>query len=136
MPSTSTHSGAIKQEVAQVNQESLTEIRTHLNHYMAQMIELMFQSQKENIRFMGQIQASLLKSGKVLSETMSQHSTVNGHVAPQSGVSSKLIQSFIDMNALMLDFAQSTAEQSVDLAKVTLGNHSVNSHGAMPTGKP
>lgn len=136
MPTPNSHSASIKQEAAQINQESLSEIRTHLNHYMAQMIELMFQSQKENIRFMGQVQASLLKSGKILSETMSQHSTVDGHAASQGEASSKLIQSVIDMNALLLKFVQSTAEQSVDLAKVTLGNHGVNSHGAMPTGKP
>lgn len=136
MPSPSAHSASKKQDPALANQESLTELRTHFSQYMAHMVDLMFQGQRENIRFMNQIQASLLKSGKTLTDALSQHNPGNGYTASQAAAPNSLMQSMMDMNALMLDFAQSTAEQSANLAKVTLGNPSGNSHSSQPLGKP
>lgn len=131
MPSINSHATPKKQEPDVAQHESLTEFRNQLNQYMAQMIDLMFQGQKENIRFMSEVQASLFRNGKSLTDAMSQHNLTNGYTASQSAAPNSLIQSIMDMNALMLNFAQSTAEQSANLAKMSLGN----THATSPIGK-
>jgi hypothetical protein len=112
--------------------QSISEIRDQCNQYFAHMVDLVLEGQKENMRLLSQIQKSMLKNGKNLSESISQNG--NGYASSHQTSSNDFLKSFMDITALMLDSAHLTAEKSANIAKSSIANHtgktqSVQQHG-------
>lgn len=113
--------------------ESMAEMRDHCNQYLAHMVDLLFEGQKENLKLLSQIQKSMLKNGKSFSETLNHNG--NGYAASHQASSDDLFKSMMDIGALILDSAHMTAEKSANIAKGSMINHKVKSQPAQQHGK-
>jgi len=113
--------------------ESVTELRDLCNQYSANMMDLLFESQKENLKLIGQIQKSLLKQGKSLRETLQLNG--NGYAASHKTSSNDVMKSFMDISALMLDAAYQAAEKSAHIAKDSIGKHASRAQSVHFNGK-
>jgi len=102
--------------------ESISEIRDQYTQYFAHMVDLLFEGQKENLRLLSQIQKSMLKNGKVLTQALNHNG--NGYAASHQAVSNDLFKSLMDISTLMLDSAHLAAEKSASIAKSSIANHS------------
>lgn len=106
--------------------QSASEIRDQYYQYFAHMVDLLLEGQKENFRLLSQIQKSLLKNGKALTETLSQNG--NGYAASHHSTSNDLFKSLMDISTLMLDSAHLAAEKSANIAKSSIANHTGKLH--------
>lgn len=97
------------------------------------MVDLLLEGQKENLRLLSQIQKSMLKNGKSLSESISHNG--NGYASSHQASSNDFFKSFMDISALMLDSAHLTAEKSANIAKSSIANHTAKAQSAQQHGK-
>lgn len=120
-------------DLAAGTQESVNELREHCNQYMANIVDLMFESQKESLKLLCQIQKSMLKQGKNLSETLHLHG--NGYATSHQTSSNDVLKSFMDISTLMLDTAYQAAEKSAHIAKDSIANHAARAQAVQFNGK-
>ncbi len=113
--------------------ENQAELRDHYHQYIVHMMDLLFESHKENLKLLNQVHASLLKQGKSLSENM--HHNGNGYAASHQTSTVDLFKSLMDMSAMMFDSAFQAAEKSASIAKDSMASHATKTQGARLTGK-
>ena len=114
-------------------QESMAEVRNNYNQYLAHIVNLLFEGQKENLKLLSQIQKSMLENGKSLSETLSHNR--NNYAASHQASSNELFISMMNIGALMLDSAHKRAERSADIVKGFMTIHTAKSLPAQQHGK-
>jgi hypothetical protein len=120
-------------ELTTDTQESANELREHCNQYIASMMDLIFESQKENLKLLSQIQKNMLKQGRNLSETMRLNG--NGYATSHQSSSNDVFKSFMDISTLMLDTAYQAAEKSANIAKDSMANHAAKTQAVKFNGK-
>jgi|GEM_PF-7038970 hypothetical protein len=113
--------------------ENLAEMRDQYHQYIVRMMDLLFESHKENLKLLNQVHANLLKQGKSLSENL--HHNGNGYAASHQTSTVDLFKSLMDMSSMMFDSAYQAAEKSANIAKDSMVNHAAKTQGARLPGK-